>query len=181
MTDALKGLGWAALASATMIGGILFFGEGEETLPRIVRATARLASVAFAVTFVAVAPARFEPGLFVAFALVHTVHLGAVATLVGATRGESLAGARPVAIVGGALAYLFILTFAGMHLTRPAPFTGALAVIRTVGLYYVWLAFTLAYVSRSIVEPGYLPLAAILFAALVVRLWVATTGRSARR
>ena len=188
--------GLATLSVSLMAAGLLiFYGAGEEGLRLVIRNTARTSFVLFVAGFAAPAlaallPHRLTTGLrenqsylFAAFAASHLLHAAAIFTLARQTGGASLEGRSPAEIASGGFVYLFIAVAAAPAFPRAARRFGSSAsahAVRTAGLYLIWLTFLNSYGGRVAEgELFYLPFAAVLFAALALRLLAPSPSRSA--
>ena len=54
-------------------------------------------------------------------------------------------------------------------------------ILHTVGSYYIWLIFANSYVSRAVMDTGYLPMAAIVVGALALRIVAAVAKARSRQ
>jgi DMSO/TMAO reductase YedYZ heme-binding membrane subunit len=118
-----------------------------------------------------------------AFALAHFIHFVALALNIWVF-GPSRA---PETLIGGGLAYALI---AAMAVTSNDAAVRAMGPwwrwLHRIGIHYVWLIFTISYVSRTVhIDPAYhatgLIFAPLMFAALAVRLaaWRKRRGKRA--
>lgn len=136
--------------------GLLVFGTGPEGWSAATRWTARWALIPFALVFATpgllpraggwIRPLlRSRRGLGLAFALAHGVHAGAI-IIYFAVSGER---PKPLTLVGGGLAYLFILAMA-LTSTNAAQraMGGAWKHLHRWGLWYVFLIFAQSYAGR---------------------------------
>lgn len=136
--------------------GLLVFGTGVEGWSAATRWTARWALVPFALVFAARgllprsrgrfrALLRNRRGLGLAFALAHGVHAVAIVSFF------AVSGERPktLTLLGGGLAYLFILA---MALTSTDPAQRAMGrawkTLHGFGSWYVFLIFAQSYGGR---------------------------------
>ena len=170
-------------------------GAGEAGLRSVVRNTARTSAVLFTLAFVA-RPLRAlwrtraslwlaarEPYFFASFAASHVMHAAALAALAFATGGDALDGRASTLAVGG-LAYAFVLAIAFSSFGRRAEWVesrGWARTLRAVGLYLIWSIFMLSFAGRALQSAAYRPAAALLFAALCVRVAAAISRRASRR
>lgn len=153
-TPLLAGLvaGLAAVAAAFLVGG-----SNADVALHAARWTARTALPLFLIAFLASSLVRLWPNDMtkalmrrrrqwgLGFALAHTIHLKALAVNVlvfGPSRD-------PETLVGGGLAYVFILLMAltsnDWSMKRLGRWWKWLHV---VGVHYIWLIFTLSYAGR---------------------------------
>lgn len=158
---------WLFLAVLAAEAALLAFcfslwGTGEDGLLHLTRYTARLAFLIFLLTFATSALAALAPSdatrwlrrnrryLGLSFALAHFIHLAALT-------GFSIAiGEMPglVTLVGGGLAYAFILL---MALSSNDAAVRALGPknwrrLHLTGSWYIWLIFMNSYVGRILSE-----------------------------
>lgn len=179
-TPLLAGLfaGLAAVAAAFLAGG-----SSADIALHAARWTARTALPLFLIAFLASSLVRLWPNDMtkalmrrrrqwgLGFALAHTIHLKALAINVlvfGPSR-------EPETLVGGGLAYVFILLMAltsnDWSMKRLGRWWRGLHV---VGVYYIWLIFTLSYAGR-LADPDKFVTGAIftpvMLGALALRLY----------
>jgi DMSO/TMAO reductase YedYZ heme-binding membrane subunit len=175
----------ASLAALTLMCVTLLavHGAGEDGLRVVVRATARTSVVLFAAAFAASglrrlwrAPAtawlvrrRRQVGL--AFACSHALHLAAILGLV-ATVPEFGPSVSWVTIVGGGTGYLLIAAMAATSSDAAVKRLGTRRwrALHLAGLWVVFGIFAQSYIPRALANPHYVPAAALLVGALVVRL-----------
>jgi hypothetical protein len=175
----------ASLAALTLICVVLLavHGAGEDGLRVVVRATARTSVVLFAAAFAASglrrlwrAPAtawlvrrRRQVGL--AFAYSHALHLAAILGLVATVPafGPSVSW---VTIAGGGSGYLLIAAMAATSSDAALKRLGTRRwrALHLTGLWVVFGIFAQSYLPRALANPYYVPAAALLVGALVVRL-----------
>ncbi|HEV3038077.1 MAG TPA: hypothetical protein VHA33_09895 [Candidatus Angelobacter sp.] len=158
------------------------------------RITARMSGVLLAASFAAqglrqlwpTAPTLYiEAGrhrftLF--FALSHTLHLAAIVMLATLLPNQVFAKKNIPGLVLGAMGYVLIYCLAWMAFTaQKKPYLPD-GKIQTVGLYILWTVFTLAFTS-GIWRNGwvYVPLASVMWLALVVRIWARSATRARER
>ncbi len=180
-------MGLSALALLGMVAAVLLgFGTGEAGVRTVVRATARTSLALFLLAFSASSLRRLRPVpatawllrnrryVGVSFAVSHLYHLAAV--LVVARRWPhpfTEQSGTLGTLLGGGLGYVFIAGMAATSFDRSAAWLGARRwrLLHTVGSYYVWLIFALAYVVGALQSPERLPLGLAVLGALAVRLW----------
>jgi DMSO/TMAO reductase YedYZ heme-binding membrane subunit len=154
-TKRIVAAGGAGALTAVALG-LLVHGAGVEGWSAATRWTARWALIPFALVFATpgLLPRtrgwlrsllRNRRGLGLAFALAHFVHAGAILAFF-AVSGERPA---PIVLLGGGLAYLFILA---MALTSTDAAQRALGRgwkhLHRWGLWYVFLIFAQSYAGR---------------------------------
>jgi hypothetical protein len=153
---------------------LLIHGTGEDAVREVIRWTARssLCLLCLAMAGYGVRGRGWShwADTLRSLALSHTVHAGAVGTLAVFTGGSNLLErSAPIDVLGGALAYVFILWGALQPWSRLAP----------AGLFWIWGVFLVSYGTRAIEKP--IPFAfavALLAAAMLVRLWGAHGPRA---
>jgi DMSO/TMAO reductase YedYZ heme-binding membrane subunit len=175
----------ASLAALTLmcVALLVLHGAGEDGLRVVVRATARTSVVLFCAAFAAGglrrlwrAPAsawlvrcRRQVGL--AFAYSHALHLAAILGLVATVPafGPSVSW---ITIVGGGTGYLLIAAMAATSTDSALKRLGPRRwrALHLAGLWVVFGIFAQSYVPRALSNPNYVAPAALLVAALVVRL-----------
>jgi methionine sulfoxide reductase heme-binding subunit len=177
-------VGWSSLALVAMTAVLLaLYGTAEEGVSVVVRATARTSLVFFVAAFAATglrrlwrAPAtawliRNRRYVGLSFAISHAIHLGAILTLAATVPGFA-ADVSLTTIIGGGTAYVLI---AAMALTSNDTAVRRLGrrrwrALHLTGLWVVFGIFVSSYGGRALHNPNYVPHAALLAAALIVRL-----------
>lgn len=158
-------------------------GWSEESVRIVVRWTAKIAVVLFAMAFSASALRTFwrvdwtrwlmlnRRQLGLGFALAHTVHLLALVCLGVAFPTPFVDELNAVTLVGGGLAYVFVFAMAATSNDASVRWLGARRwrLLHTLGGWYIWVVFTQSYVPRALVEPAYVPFASLLFFVLGMR------------
>ena len=147
------------------------------------RVTARISAVLVACAFTAPALARLSPSAFtqrfaahrhrftLLFALSHTLHLVGVITLATLIPAQFVTKKGLLVLIPGALVYALIYFLAWRAFTRRNTPELADTKMQTFGLYLLWGVFTLAFtvgIGKNAVI--YAPLAAMMWAALMVRI-----------
>jgi hypothetical protein len=153
---------------------LLVYGTGEEGVLRVVRWTARVSFVLLCLALVADGVRgeffgwRRFASVLRSLALSHGVHAVAVATLAVYRGGANLVErGSPVAILGGALAYVFMFWGA----LRPA------SRVVSFGLVWIWAVFMVSYGWRAMRMPApFAFVVGVLVLAMAVRV-----GASLRR
>ncbi len=191
--------GWAIPGWTTVVvtAGIvlLFVGWGfdEATVRLAARWTARIAVVLFAASFAATGIRHTIPGVlsqwldrsqrfvFVAFAATHLLHLVTLVLLGVYFPDPFREDLHPITIIGGGLAYVFVVVIAAAASERWRLLLGERVEtwIRVVGSYYIWVVFAQAYGLRVLEEPEYLPFLVVLILALLSNLRGLRVSRSA--
>jgi DMSO/TMAO reductase YedYZ heme-binding membrane subunit len=172
-----------ALAVALLCGvALLAYGTGEAGLRSAVRTTARTSVAIFLVTFAASSlnalartsltkwMLRNRKHLGLGFAVSHLTHAAFLLALI-ATEPAFRAGFSLTGSAGGLTAYAFLLAMIVTSFDGPKRRLGPRAwkILHKVGMYGIWVVFTVAYTSRAVKLPGYIPITALLFAAVALR------------
>jgi DMSO/TMAO reductase YedYZ heme-binding membrane subunit len=180
-------VGWSSLALVGMTAFLLaIYGTHEEGVRVVVRATARTSLIYFAAAFAASGLRRLWRAplsawllrnrryIGLSFAVSHAIHLGAILTLAATVPGFA-ANVSRVTAIGGGFGYVLI---AGMVLTSNDTTVRRLGrrrwrALHLLGMWVVFGIFVSSYLGRALHNPNYVPHAALLAAALTVRLWPA--------
>lgn len=176
---------WNGAALVAMTLALLaIYGTGHEGVHVIIRATARTSLVFFAAAFAASGLRRLwrtdatawlvrnRRYVGLTFAISHAIHLAAILTLV-ATEPGFAEGVSPVTAIGGGSAYVLI---ALMALTSNDTAVRRLGrrrwrALHLTGIWVVFGIFVSSYGGRAVANPNYIPNAALLAVALIIRLW----------
>jgi sulfoxide reductase heme-binding subunit YedZ len=167
--------------SATI--AVIQYGLDEEAVRSVVRATARIGVLLFSLTFACSSLhllfrskatkwlLRNRRSLGLSFALTHTSHLLALGLLALAYPEPFLPELTLPTLVGGGLAYAFLLAMALTSTDAAVARLGARRwrLLHTLGSYYLWIIFALSYFPRAFESAGYIPAAALLAIALGLR------------
>jgi hypothetical protein len=169
----------AAAVETALVGATLgVTGWNVEGAAEVVRLTARVSLVLFLLAFVA-RPLRQlvqtpltkwmlanRRWLGVAFATSHAMHLAAIVSL-----GDRVGLASYLI---GSPGYLFLVPMAITSFDRPTAWLGRRrwTILHTAGMYVLWGSFAFTYVGKAIVDPIWIPVAAITVGALVPRIVV---------
>lgn len=186
----------AALAAVAMLGGAAFAAGWSEAGVRIVvRATAKVGIVLFALAFSASSLRVFWRSgasawllrnrryVGLSFAVFHFLHLAALATLAVAFPEPFLGELNAVTLIGGGLAYALLLAMVVTSTDAAVRRLGRRSWKRlhTLGSWTIWVIFVQSYVPRAILEgPIYIPFAALPFAVLGLRVARALRARDER-
>jgi methionine sulfoxide reductase heme-binding subunit len=177
-------VGWSALAIAILVGSILAVHGIDEAGVRVaIRATARTSCILFLCAFVASSLRRYWPSklsgwlvknrryLGVSLAVSHGFHALAIIGLVIVTSGATFE--RVAYNFGGHLGYIFLIAMTATSFNRTAAWLGDRSwhILHTVGMYYLWLAFTVTFSKDLSRSPIYLAFVALLAIALGLRLF----------
>jgi DMSO/TMAO reductase YedYZ heme-binding membrane subunit len=178
-------VGWTALALAVMVAAILaVLGAGEDGLRATIRATARTSLVLFLLAFTASALRRARPAspatawllanrryVGVSFAVSHLLHGAAIVTLFGGFRGIVAHTAAPTLVLGG-LGYVALLALLATSFDTTAAWLGPRRWQRlhTAGVWWLWTIFLATFVPAAIAHPSRAPYAALVVAALGLRI-----------
>jgi methionine sulfoxide reductase heme-binding subunit len=186
-TSLLRGWPLVGVMALLVIAGSLVLGlsaEPVDAVRRVIRFTARTSITLFLLAFTASALYRFWPSawtrwqrqnrryLGVSFAASHFVHLLAILQLGRLAPAQLAAEANAITWIFGGLAYVFIAAMTLTSFDRTAQMIGprAWAILHTTGSYYVWLIFANSYIARAVQMPAYIPIAALVVAALALRI-----------
>jgi methionine sulfoxide reductase heme-binding subunit len=160
----------------------------------VIRATARTSLVLFVLAFTASAMVELLPSeatrwqrrnrryLGVSFAVSHFIHLAAIVSLALVDRVLFWKLTNLGTIVLAGAAYLFIAAMAATSFDRTAAWLGPRKwrLLHLVGGWYIWISFAVAIGKRVPLDRFYWPMAALIFAAGIVRL-AAMWRRNRRR
>lgn len=163
---------------------VVLQGFTEEAIRTFVRSTARTSLVLFLLAFSASSLQVFfrrswsawllrnRRYLGVTFAVSHANHLLALIVLAILFPYPFLNQLDWLTLVGGGLAYFFILAMSITSFTVPKQLLGQQRwnLLHILGSYYVWILFAQSYVPRALKEPLYIPFAVALFVVLGFRL-----------
>jgi sulfoxide reductase heme-binding subunit YedZ len=161
----------------------LELGATEEAIRVLIRVNARVAVVLFLLAFTASAVAQLMPSatarwllrerryVGLSFAVAHFFHLGTLVALGIAYPDPFVAELNLVTLVGGGLAYVLLAVMVVTSNDRAQESLGRIRWQRRhrFSSYYIWIVFFQNYVPRTFVEPFYIPLAAAVTLAPVVR------------
>jgi hypothetical protein len=187
--------GLLSLLLAAMAFCLLGFHAWDvEGIGLVIRATARTSLVLFVLAFTAAAMVDLLPSqatrwqrrnrryLGVSFAMSHFIHLAAIVSLalIDTTLFWKLTNIGTIVLAG--MAYLFIAAMAVTSFDRTAAWLGPRnwRLLHLVGGWYIWISFAVAVGKRVPLDLFYLPMAALVLAAGIVRL-VAMWRRSRSR
>lgn len=179
-------VGWVSLLLALLVGAVLRAeGWDESTFRIVIRSTALLSLLLFTTAFVASSLRRLWPNaatawmlrnrryLGVSFAMSHFTHLAAILALMQASP-SAREQTGMVTIVGGSLAYVFLIAMTVTSFDRTTAWLGARRwkLLHTTGVYLLWAVFFVTYLPRAIGAPPYLPLVGLLLISLALRIFV---------
>lgn len=174
-------LGWMTIALAAMSGVILVgVGVEESGIRLLIRATARTSFVFFISAFTASSLVALWPTpitkwmlrnrryLGLSYATSHAIHL---AGIVAAARVIPDFPISVVTLIGGGLAYVFIAAMAITSFDTTAAWLGRTwwKRLHKTGSYYNWFIFAQSYLGRAVASAAYMPVAAVLIAAVGLR------------
>jgi hypothetical protein len=160
----------------------------------VIQATARTSLVLFVLAFTASAMVELLPSdatrwqrrnrryLGVSFAVSHFIHLAAIVSLAVLDKALFWKLTNLGTIVLAGAAYLFIAAMAATSFDRTAAWLGPRKwrLLHLVGGWYIWISFAVAIGKRVPLDRFYWPMAALIFAAGIVRL-AAMWRRNRRR
>lgn len=177
-------VGVATIALLAIFAGVVgLYGTDEAGLRTLVRVTARVSFGIFMLVYTASAARRLLPGaatrwllrnrryLGLSFAIAHLLHLDAI-WLLSLLLGDAFV-MDPATLVGGGLAYLFVLAMAATSSQRAVDWLGARRwqTLHRVGLHWIWFVFAYDWTLYSVLtSPAYLPLAALAWGGLGLRI-----------
>ena len=176
----------AIIGGATLLTGLLLlwtFGPGQNPdapFSTALTQTARLAAAIFLLAFLASTLARLHPAarilvrnrryLGLAFAVVHLTH----GLLVYLWARDPAVIVDPVTLIGGGLAYGFVVLMAATSNDRSQRALGRWwSRLHWVGSYYVWFIFLFTFAGRGFSWSVSSVFAGLFLAALLLRI----TGR----
>ncbi len=177
--------GWNLVAISTLLILIMLVAIGivngidESSLRIAIRQTARISVVLFLGTFISTAVRRFYPGkmsnwllknrryLGISFAISHLFHALAIIGL-AIISTSSISGSG-----GGTLGYMFIGLMMITFFDKTAELLGyrSWKILHTIGSYYIWGAFVVAFSKRIPNSPEfYIPMTVILVLAMLLKI-----------
>jgi methionine sulfoxide reductase heme-binding subunit len=184
---------WQIVQWSTLIIAILFVlillaqGMKEDSFRLLIRLTARSSCILFLLAFIASSWHKLKPSQVsnwllqnrryfgLSMAISHGFHAVAIAGVAVLT-SENMVRDNFAANLG----YVFILVMTITSFQRPAALLGRRSwkILHTVGMYYLWLSFTVAFTEKM----GdswlfYAPWVIVLISALILRLIVLVKGR----
>ena len=170
--------GWFAVAMGLWIAAVLLVVRAADPgLVIVIRGTARASFALFTISFAAegLRGMRWLSDnrgyLFLAFTVSHLYHAAAIIALAVVTDGESVGGKLDVTHLLGALIYLAMVAIAiGYAINRGTePARQPWCFLHKGGQYAIWIAFTLAYATKSLDDPTAIPLALVSLLAVPLR------------
>lgn len=176
--------GFASCVILAAAGAIAFALGGSDGARAAIRFTARCSLVLFLLTFTAAACFRLWPNrlnrwirrnrryLGVSFACSQFVHALAIGLYIHVDPARFHASQSALGYALNGIGYAFIVAMAATSFDRSAALVGRTCWrwIHTAGAYYLWFDFSRIYFSRTATHVFYLPFAAILVAAMTLRL-----------
>jgi methionine sulfoxide reductase heme-binding subunit len=181
--------GWKIVGIITLLLLALFAvifavaGTAETGIRMFIRASARTSFLLFSCAFLASALYRLWPGpltswlrtnrryVGVSFAVSHTFHLLGLFALSHWSAQRFITINVPGVMIGGGIAYFFILLMALTSFDRTARWLGARRwrILHLTGAYIIWAIFALDYVPLAIQKPFYIPFALLAVSIPVLR------------
>jgi hypothetical protein len=176
--------GWAAAVVVWLVVLIVaVLGWTEHALHGVVRTTAQTSFLLFFLAFTASSLYRLRPSratrwalrnrryLGVGFAASHFLHLGALVALGLAFPEPFRSELNAVTLVGGGLAYGFILAMALTSSDRAQARLGRRRwrQLHLIGSWYIWILFAQSYLPRVWEDLAYLPFGVAVIAAGALR------------
>ena len=168
---------WSSMAIATMFALILLFNGFNEASFRIaIRFTARSSCILFLLAFCASSLHRIKKTPFSNWLLSNRRYLGLSMAVSHGFHAIAIAGVAILTTenmvrdnLDANLGYVFIVLMTITSFKRPAVMLGRRnwRILHTVGMYYLWLSFTVAFSmrlneSRSIYTPFVLALVLVI-------------------
>jgi hypothetical protein len=143
-------LKWFGGLLSVGVGALLLaHGTGEAGVREVIRWTARSSLCLLCMALVAdgirgnFAAWRYWTDVLRSLALSHGVHAVAIGALAWYTHGRNLLERGPIVILGGGLAYLFIILGAFRPRSRSV----------SLGLFWIWGVFFVSYLPRALRMP----------------------------
>jgi methionine sulfoxide reductase heme-binding subunit len=180
---------WSTLIIAIVFALILLAqGMKEDSFRLLIRFTARSSCILFLLAFIASAWQKLKPSKVsnwllqnrryfgLSMAISHGFHAVAIAGVAVLT-SENMVRDNFAANLG----YVFILVMTITSFQRPAALLGRRSwkILHTVGIYYLWLSFTVAFTEKMDESwLFYAPWVIVLISALILRLIGLTTGEN---
>jgi methionine sulfoxide reductase heme-binding subunit len=184
---------WQIVQGSTLIIATVFAlilldqGLKEDSFRLLIRFTARSSCILFLLAFIASVGQKLKPSqvsqwllqnrryLGLSMAISHGFHAVAI-TGVAVLTSENMVRDNFSANLG----YVFILLMVITSFQRPAAILGRRSwkILHTVGMYYLWLSFTVAFAQR-LGESWlfYTPWVIVLICALILRLNTSITSK----
>jgi DMSO/TMAO reductase YedYZ heme-binding membrane subunit len=179
----------ARLVATATLGLLAIFGiavstcgTDEEGLRALTRITARVSFLLFLAPYSASSVRRLFPSpatrwmlrnrraLGLSFFVAHMLH-GLAIWMLALLLGDAFE-AHPITVLAGGMAYLLLVAMALTSTDRTAAWLGARRwnALHRIGMHWLWFIFAYDWVVLSLSSPGYLPLAALSFGALGLRI-----------
>ncbi len=179
------------LLAAMTLGLAASHGWDVEGVRLAIRATARTSLVLFALAFTASALAELIPSaathwqrrnrryLGVSFAVSHFIHLAAILALATLDSALFWKLTNVATIMLAGTAYLFIAAMTATSFDRTAAWLGPRRwrLLHLIGGWYVWISFAVAVGKRVPLDSFYWPLAVLVLAIALVRLFAIVQRR----
>lgn len=170
--------------SLASVGVFLTQGVNEDSLRGLIRYTAVSSLVLFCIVFTASSfqalyrkpwsawMLRNRRYIGLSFASSHGFHLLFIITLLIEYPEPFLSHLAPATLIGGGVAYLFILAMSITSFKGPRRALGPKLwnLLHTSGSYYIWALFMFSYAPRLAGDTNYLPHVLLLLGALAIRL-----------
>ena len=179
------------LLAAMTLGLVASHGWDVEGVRLAIRATARTSLVLFAIAFTTSALAELMPSdvtrwqrrnrryLGVSFAVSHFIHLVAILALATLDSALFWKLTNVTTIVLAGTAYLFIAAMTATSFDRTAAWLGPRRwrLLHLIGGWYVWISFAVAVGKRVPLDSFYWPMAVLVLATALVRLFAMVLRR----
>jgi sulfoxide reductase heme-binding subunit YedZ len=189
-------VGWAALAVAALVAGVLASqGTGEAGIRAVIRATARSSLTLFVPVFAASSlralwrsPAsawllRNRRYLGVSFAVSHAFHLAGIVALATGYPDSFYEQVAPSTLVGGGIGYGFVAAMTATSSDAAVRWLGPRRWrwLHRTGIWILFGIFTASYLPRAFASAAYAPAALALLGALALRIAAFRRRRSRGR
>jgi hypothetical protein len=180
---------WSTLIIATVFALILLAqGMKEDTFRLLIRLTARSSCILFLLAFIASSCHKLKPSQVSQWLLQNRRYFGLSMAISHGFHAIAIAGVAVLTSenmvrnnLDANLGYVFILLMTITSFQRPAALLGRRGwkILHAVGIYYLWLSFTVGF-GKRIGESWlfYTPWVILLISALILRLIVVVKGRN---
>jgi sulfoxide reductase heme-binding subunit YedZ len=186
-----------AVAIAAMCGGIVAgVGATLEGAHAVVRWTARVSLVLFALAYVARPLAQVRPGaaakwllrerkwIGLAFATSHAFHLAGILAIASPDFGAFVRAQPPTnAVAATTFVLLFAMAITSVDVIKAKLAPRAWKALHRTGMHFAWISFAATYAGAVAKSPWYAIPAAIVFGAGTLRLtaFIRQRGRARRK
>jgi DMSO/TMAO reductase YedYZ heme-binding membrane subunit len=181
-------LGLISAALILMAFAILALDPGVDGIRQVIRLTARTSLLLFCMAFIASAAWKRFPNawtywqrqnrryLGLGFAVSHAIHAVAIISFAVLDPVRFHMASSIGNIISGGITYVFIILMSLTSFDQTAAWVGPRAwkILHTVGAYYIWISFLIAFGKRIPMSPLYILPLILLLAVLALRLWPAS-------